>query len=143
MSYPLPSFHFTVQWGGSKISFAEVSGLSIEVEVIEYRGGAEAVYSPSKMPGMVKYSDITLKRGTFAGDNEFFDWMKTIELNKVQRRDILIQLLNEQHEPVRVWQVKDAFPRRVEFGDLVADRSEWAVESLTIAHEGMTVQDPK
>lgn len=34
--YPLPKFHFHVEWGDKSISFSEVSGLDIENEVIEY-----------------------------------------------------------------------------------------------------------
>ena len=35
--YPLPRFHFRVEWGGAKISFTEVTGLVMEREKIEYR----------------------------------------------------------------------------------------------------------
>ena len=28
--YPLPSFHFTVQWGGTRVGFSEVTGLTQE-----------------------------------------------------------------------------------------------------------------
>ncbi|TXK23522.1 phage tail protein, partial [Pontibacter qinzhouensis] len=27
--YPLPKFHFLVEWGGSKVGFTEVTGLDI------------------------------------------------------------------------------------------------------------------
>ena len=76
--YPLPKFHFQVEWGGTKIGFTEVSGLDVETEVIEYRHGASPEYHKTKQPGMTKYSNITLKRGIFVGDNEFFDlWKQT------------------------------------------------------------------
>ena len=39
-NYPLPKFHFSVQWGGTNIGFTEVTGLNIETKVIEYRDGA-------------------------------------------------------------------------------------------------------
>ena len=108
--YPLPKFHFYVEWAGASIKFSEVSGLDKENEVIEYRDGASREYSKLKMPGLQKYSNITLKRGVFAGDNEFFDWMNTVKMNTIERRDITISLLNENHEPVMVWKVKNAWP---------------------------------
>ena len=76
--YPLPKFHFQVEWGGTKIGFTEVSGLDVETEVIEYREGSSKEYNKTKQPGLTKYSNITLKRGTFLGDNEFFElWKQT------------------------------------------------------------------
>jgi len=69
--YPLPVFHFRVEWGGTSISFSEVSGLNMETQVIEYRDGLSPDYSTVKMPGMQKYGNITLKRGAMQGDNEF------------------------------------------------------------------------
>lgn len=139
--YPLPKFHFQVEWGGTRISFQEVSGLTVEVQVIEYREGASPEFSPVKMPGLKKYGNITLKRGIVKGDNEFFQWWNTIQLHKVERRDITISLLNENHEPVVVWKVKNAFPVKIVWSDLKASASEVALESLEIACEGIIVQN--
>ncbi len=50
--YPLPKFHFQVDWGGARLSFTEVSGLDVETEVIEYRDGAMPDYAKMKIPGM-------------------------------------------------------------------------------------------
>ena len=68
--YPMPKFHFELEWGGTNIGFTEVSGLDVETEIIEYRAGDQKTYSKLKMPGMQKFGNITLKRGTFASDNE-------------------------------------------------------------------------
>ncbi|MBN2635669.1 MAG: phage tail protein [Prolixibacteraceae bacterium] len=140
-NYPLVKFHFQVEWGGTKIGFTEVSGLDVETEVVEYRHGASPEYSKTKMPGMQKFSNITLKRGTFATDNEYFDWWNTVKLNTIERRDITISLLNEEHQPVVVWKVKNAWPSKVQSTDLKADGSEVAIESLEIIHEGLTIQN--
>ena len=138
-TYPLPKFHFLVQWGGSKIGFTEVTGLDFQVEPIEYREGSSPEYHKIKMPGMHKYSNVTLKRGTFTGDIEFYNWMKTISLTKVERRDITISLLNEEHEPVVTWGIKNAFPIKVQASDFKADGNEVAVETLELAHEGLKI----
>jgi phage tail-like protein len=139
--YPIPKFHFQVEWGGAKIGFTEVSGLDVSTDVIEYREGSSKEYHKVKMPGMQKFSNITLKRGTFSGDNDFYDWYNTIALNTVQRRDLVISLLNENHEPVVVWKIKNAFPVKVTSTDLKADGNEVAIETLEIAHEGLTIQN--
>jgi phage tail-like protein len=140
-TYPIPKFHFRVEWGGTNIGFSEVSGLNIENKVIEYRDGISPEYSKIKMPGMREYSNITLKRGTFKGDNDFYKWLNTISLNTVERRDLTISLLNEKHEPVVVWKVTNAFPVKIQSTDLKADGSEVAIEQLDLAHEGLTIEN--
>lgn len=139
--YPLVKFHFSVDWGGTNIGFTEVSGLDVETEMIEYRHGASPEYSKIKMPGMQKFSNITLKRGSFSNDNEFFAWWNSVKLNKIERRDVTIKLLNEEHEPVIVWKVKNAWPVKVQSTDLKGDGNETAIESIEIAHEGLVIQN--
>ncbi|MBP6624040.1 MAG: phage tail protein [Chitinophagaceae bacterium] len=139
-NYPLPKFHFRVEWGGSKIGFTEVTGLNIENEVIEYRAGSSPEYHKQKMPGLQKFGNITLKRGMFSGDNEFFQWLNTVSLSKIERRDVSIMLLNENHEPVFIWRVKNAFPVKVVAPDLKSDGNEVAIESIELAHEGLVIE---
>jgi phage tail-like protein len=140
--YPLPVFHFSVQWGGTRIGFSEVSGLTQENQAIEYREGSFPEYSTIKMPGLRKFSNITLKRGIVKSDNDFFVWLSTVQLNTVQRRDIVITLLNEKHEPVVVWNVHNAFPVKVEGPGLKASGNEVAIESIEVAHEGLEILNP-
>lgn len=139
--YPVSKFHFQVEWGGSKIGFTEVTGLEVSTEVIEYRDGASREYHKIKMPGMQKFGNITMKRGTFLGDNEFYSWWNTVALNTIERRNLIISLLNEKHEPVVVWKVKNAWPTKVQSTDLKADGNEVAIETIEIAHEGLTIQN--
>jgi phage tail-like protein len=139
--YPLPKFHFQVEWGGTKIGFQEVSGLDIEVEPLEYRDGASLEYSKMNMPGMIKYSDITLKRGVFKSDNEFYDWYNTVKLNTIQRRDLTISLLDQEHAPVVVWKIKNAWPMKIQSTDLKAEGNEVAIETMVLKHEGLSIQN--
>lgn len=139
--YPLPKFHFEVQWGGTRIGFTEVTGLEITTEKIEYRDGASKEYHKIRMPGMQTFGDLTLKRGIFAGDNEFYDWWNSVALNTIERRDITISLLNEDHDPVVVWKVKNAWPTKVTSTDLNASGNETAIETLVLAHEGLTMEN--
>ena len=138
---PLPVFHFSVDWGGTKFAFSEVTGLNIEAQVIEYRDGLSPEYSMAKMPGLVKYGNITLKRGVVQGDNEFYDWYNQIKLNKPERRDVIISLLNENHEPVMTWKVKGAWPTKITSPDLKANGNEVAIEQMEIAHNGFVIEN--
>jgi phage tail-like protein len=138
-AYPMPAYHFRVEWGGVNIGFSEVSGLNLEVAVVEYRNGASPEFHTQKMPGQIKYSNVVLKRGVTRGDNDFFKWINTIRLNTVERRDITISLLNEDHEPVMTWRLRNAFPVRYSGPVLAANSSDIAIEELEIAHEDLDV----
>lgn len=138
-NYPLPKFHFQVQWGGERIGFTEVTGLDIQVEAIEYREGSSPEYSKIKMPGMHKFSNITLKRGAMSGDSDFFKWINEISLTQVTRRDVVVSLLDETHAPVMTWKAKNAFPVKVQASDLKSDGNEVAVETIELAHEGLNI----
>lgn len=139
--YPLPVFHFTVQWGGTRIGFSEVTGLTQENQVIEYRDGSFPEYSTIKMPGMRKFANVVCKRGIVKSDNEFFRWLSTTKLNTVERRDVTVSLLNENHEPVMVWKIHNAFPVKIEGPQLKASGNEVAIESIELAHEGLELQN--
>jgi phage tail-like protein len=139
--YPIPVFHFTVSWGGNNVGFSEVSGLTQETQIIEYRDGASPDYHTVKMPGLRKVTNITMKRGVSKGDNEFFIWLNTVNLNTIQRRDLTICLLNEKHEAVITWSIQQAWPVKVEGPSLKASGNEVAVESIELAHEGLTLEN--
>ncbi|MBO7507777.1 MAG: phage tail protein [Paludibacteraceae bacterium] len=140
-NYPLTGFHFTVKWSDDdeNVSFSEVSGLSVSTTPIEYREGANKEYTTFKMPGLKKYNNVTLKRGTMAPDNGFFEWFDTIANNTVERRDITISLLNETHEPVVTWSLKNAFPIKYDGGSLNASDGKVLIESVELAYESFTV----
>lgn len=142
VAYPVSVFHFQVEWGGSRIGFTEVSGLTVELQSIDYREGSSLEYHVSKMPGIPQYSNITLKRGIFRADNEFFQWLNTVKMNNIERRDLTISLLNEEHEPVMVWKVKEAWPCKVEGPSLNSTGNEVAFESIELCHEGLAIETP-
>lgn len=93
-----------------------------------------------KMPGLRKYSNITLKRGIVKGDNDFFNWMNTQSLNEVERRDIVIKLLDQDHQPILIWKVINAFPVKLSGPVLNAAASNVAIEELELAHEGLIIE---
>lgn len=141
--YPLPKFHFQVNWGEGQLAFTEVSGLDFETEVIEYRSGDSPNYNKQKQPGLNKYSNVTMKKGIFLGDYDFYNkWMKTFyfqEQNTQYRTTVIIQLLNEQHQPVITWNLLKAWPTKITSTDLKADANEVAIETMEWVHEGLTI----
>ena len=61
--YPYNQFNFQVKFGSTEAAFQEVSGLSMEVHVAEYRAGSASTNAPIKVTGLSKFGDVTFKRG--------------------------------------------------------------------------------
>jgi phage tail-like protein len=126
---------------GDNLAFQEVSGLDVATDLIEYRAGNSKVFSTIKMPGMRKAGNVTLKKGVFAKDNGFWDWFNQVKLNTVKRQTVTINLLDEAGNPTMVWTLANAFPAKVTGTDLKSDGNEVAVESIEIAHGGLTIEN--
>jgi phage tail-like protein len=139
--WPLPKFHFQVKWDDTEVAFQEVSGLDMESQAIEYRAGNSPTFSTVKMPGLKKYSNITMKKGVFKSDSTLFTWFNEVQMNIIKRKALTISLLDEGHNPTMVWKVQNAFPVKVTGTDLKAEGNEVAVESIEIAHEGLVIEN--
>jgi phage tail-like protein len=143
-NYPIPVFHFSVSLnGGTAIGFSEVSGLSQEVQAIEYRDGLMSYTTlPLKRPGLKKASNITLKKGIVMQDDSFYNWLNNNGNPGVDRQTLTITLLNDENTPVFVWTISEAWPVKIDGPGLKATGNEIAIESIELVHEGITVAAP-
>ncbi|NVJ45808.1 MAG: phage tail protein [Cytophagia bacterium] len=139
--WPMPKFRFTVDWGtiAQNIAFQEVSGLEAETQIIEYRASNSTQFSTIKMPGIAKYGNVTMKRGIFVKDNSFWNWYNQIKMNTIARQTVTIKLLDESGNPTMVWTLTNAWPTKISGTDLKSDGNEVAVDTIEIAHEGLTI----
>lgn len=105
IDWPLPKSYFTVNLGNGlgNVAFQEVSGLDSEAQVIEYRSGNKAAFSDIKMPGIVKYGNVTLKKGIMPKSQHLFDWFSQIKMNLGKRSTVTICLLDERGQPTMIW----------------------------------------
>lgn len=140
--WPLPKFYFSVDIGDqTNCPFQEVSGLDTETQVIEYRAGNNKLFSTIKMPGIVKFGNVTLKKGIFVKDNKFWAWYSQIGMNTIKRVTVTIKLLDQQSSPTMTWTLSNAWPTKITGTDLKSDGNEVAVETIEIAHEGLKVSN--
>jgi phage tail-like protein len=137
--WPLPKFYFQVKWDSQVMQFQEISGLDVEAQPIEYRHGDSKEFSTIKMPGIKKNGNVTMKKGVFKSDNKFWDWFNQIKMNTIKRVPVTISLLDETGSPTMVWTLANAWPTKITGTDLKSDGNEVAVESIEIAHEGLTI----
>ncbi|MFC3161220.1 conserved hypothetical phage tail region protein [Chryseobacterium arachidis] len=136
-------YHFSVDWGGNRTEFLEVSGLDMNIDVISVRDGSSKLDSEQKAPGLLRFSDVTLKRAIVKGDNDFFNWIRTKTFGSVERRDVVIKLLDETHTPFIIWKLRNCFPSKYIGPVLVSNDSQVATESLVLTHEGISVENLK
>jgi len=137
---PYKAFNFLVEIDGMTVAaFCEVSGLVSETDVIEYRAGSDTT-TVRKLPGLTKYANIVLKRGV-TQDSQLRDWRKAIEQGTVQRRNGAIILLDDERSPVVRWQFRDGWITKYEGPALNAKANDVAIETIEIAHEGLTIDD--
>ena len=111
---PYNAFNFTVDFGNGDIDggFSEVSGLGTEITVAEYRNGSDARNVVTKIPGMFKVADVTLKRGV-VNSKAVFEMFKNLQDGKVDtaKQTITVTLMNETGaSAVQKWILIDAFP---------------------------------
>jgi phage tail-like protein len=137
--WPIPKFRFEVEWGGRTMSFQEVSGLDAEARPIEYRHGESPAFSTIKMPGLKKIGNVMLKKGVFKSDDKFWDLFNEIKMNTIKRLPVTIRLLDEEGKPTMVWTLANAWPTKITGTDLKSEGNEVAVETIEIAHEGLTI----
>ena len=130
-------FHFKVEFGqNSKTKdnrFQEVTGLSGEITTEELKEGGENRFI-HRLPTGAKYGNLVLKRG-YLEDSDVADWCRrAIEEFTFSPKDIVVTLLNEEHEPLVNWQFLRAYPVKWSVSDLKAQENGLAVESLELAY---------
>jgi phage tail-like protein len=138
---PLVSFSFSLDIQGIVGGFfSEVSGLGSETEVIDHKVMAQGAKSEiiRKIPGRMKWGDITLKRG-ITDIMDVWNWRKMVEDGDIggARKNGSIMMYNQSMELVAQWDFVNAWPSKVSGPSIQADSNALGVEEMTIVHEGI------
>lgn len=117
--------------------FSEASGLEMSLEVEEYKEGGrnDMVH---KLPTRVTWGNLRFKRGVALSD-DLWEWLYGFAEGRGKRRDGLVTLQDDLHQPVRIWQFRRGIPIKWTGPSLNATQSEVAVEELEVGHEGLTL----
>ena len=137
-SHPYAAFRFLVEIEGLVVAgFTDVSGLDMEIEVESYREGGLNAYV-HVLPGAMRYpSNLVLRRGLTDADS-FWRWYRDAARGRVVRRNGSIVLLDTAGDEVWRWNFVDAYPVRWLGPQLSAAALAVAVESVELAHRGIT-----
>ena len=143
---PYTCFNFLVDLGdgnteGPQAGFQEMSPISMEVAVIEYRNGNHKENSPMKLTGLQKVVDVTLKRGII-GSLNLYQWLDQIRNGDQNAlRTVTIQLQNEDHTAVvQTWKLLRARIIKHTSGPFNAKGSDVAMEEIVLAYERLEME---
>ena len=137
---PLPAFLFAVEIDGVNTGFfRSVGGLKMETEVVDFREGG--ITDPiRKLAGVTRFANIRLARG-FTGDRTLYDWFTNVQKPNPIKVDGRIIMFDRHGVRVAAWTFSNGFPVKWEGPELDASGNEVAIETIEIAHEGLTLSD--
>src|SRR5680860_88290 len=135
--YPPVGFHFVVRFGFSgnedDSRFQSVSGLSVEYETETVTEGGENRFV-HELPVRTKYSTLVLKRGMLVG-SEVVKWcLDAFEKRQFVPTDLQVLLLNENSEPLKVWKLARAWPKKWTVSDFNAEENALVIETLELSY---------
>ncbi|USF27040.1 hypothetical protein N510_001974 [Firmicutes bacterium ASF500] len=138
---PYRNFRFRLEIDGLDAgSFSEVSGFDATIDVVEYRAGDDPAITPTKLPGLIKYGNITLKWGA-AETMVLYDWLIDITEGTIEKKTVTLTALDEEGSPAASWRCINAWPVKYTAPDFNGTASEIAIETIELAHEGLTRTD--
>jgi phage tail-like protein len=142
---PYKNFKFRIKWDGKYVAgVSKMSGgLKRTTEVIKHREGGDPSTSRHS-PGNSTFDAITLERGV-THDPEFEKWANLIYTTdgdaaislKNFRKDIIIELLNEQGTVAKAYKVYRCWVSEyTAIPDLDANANAVAIEHIKLENEG-------
>jgi phage tail-like protein len=135
---PYGNFNFLVEIDGiTRAAFHEASGFDSSIDIIEHREGGENITN-RKLPGMAKFSNITLKWGV-TDDHDLYDWHKQWLKGDpaAKRKNGSVILLDRQGQEKIRWNFFNAWPSKWTGPSFTAEGNDIAIETLELAHEGI------
>lgn len=138
---PYLNYNFVVDLGGGvPAAFAEVTLPTVRFDVIEYRNGADRVTHTRKLPGRAHYGNVVLRRGLI-GDLSLYEWVRQVrDQGLLAARNVTVQLLGEDRQPVLAWRIFNAWPARYVGPTLAGKGNEVAIEELELACDRLELE---
>lgn len=136
--YPPIGFHFSVEFptvstDATDQKFKSVSGLTVDVDTEEITEGGENRFK-HHVPVRTKYPNLVLKRGLLT-NSKVIDWVrKAVEDFKFKPTNIVVKLLNEEHQPLVTWNIVHAYPVKWSVSEFDAEKSELVIETLELTY---------
>lgn len=146
-AYPLPVYNYRVEIGDKAVAFTEVSGLSIGFETSTYKESPTESGAPGPrvmiVPGQRSAAKLTLKKGIVRGASleALYGWIKTVQINQIEKKDVFVRLCDEKGEAVISWKVQNAFPTKLDAPTFDAKSNDAAIESMELTADFITLEE--
>lgn len=137
---PVVGFQFALTIDDVTGYFTEVSGIGSENAVATHKVvTTEAKEVTIQVPGRVEWGEVTLKRG-LTDSFEFWNWREMVITGDTEgaRRPVTITMFARDYTEIVSWQLTNAWPSKLSGPSIAADSNDFAIEELTIVHEGLT-----
>jgi phage tail-like protein len=137
---PYRGFNFRVEIDNIKVgAFSDVSGLSSDGDIVEYRDGTDRDLHVKKLMGLRKFSNITLKRG-YTDNRELWDWRNNIVNGTPDRRNGAIVLMDEERNDVLRWEFEQGWIHKIDGPTFNAKGNDVTIESVEIVVESLSLK---
>jgi phage tail-like protein len=137
---PYRGFNFRVEIDNITVgAFSDVSGLSSDSAVVEYREGTDRQLHVQKSMGLAIFTNITAKRGC-AGNRELWNWRNNIVNGIPDRRNGAIILMDEERNDVLRWEFEGGWIKKIDGPTFNAKGNDMAMESVEIVIESLTLK---
>ncbi len=140
---PYGAFNYLVNLNGRDATsplggFSDVSGLTTEIQMADYRNGNDRENHIRKVPGLHTVGDVTCKRG-IVNSQDLWDWVNDTRLNGYSaKREVVITLLDEAGTPVQIWKLRGVAPSKWTGPTLAAKGGgDVAMEELVLSAEAL------
>jgi len=137
---PYRGFNFRVEIDNITVgAFSDVSGLSSDGDIVEYRDGTDRQLHVRKLMGLRKFSNITLKRG-YTDNRELWNWRNNIVNGTPDRRNGAIVLMDEERNDVLRWEFQGGWIHKIDGPTFNAKGNDVTVESVEIVIESLNLK---
>lgn len=142
--YPPVGFHFKVEFQDLDkedvdVRFQSVTGLAIDMQTQSVNEGGEHRFE-HVLPIRTKYSNLVLKRG-LTQNSKLIEWCTdAFQTLTIYPKDVLVHLLNEEHEPLMTWNIVQAWPKKWSVSDFNAEKGALVLETLELQYQYFTIQ---
>ena len=136
-TYPPASFFFRVEFPAkisAEISFQSVTGLSVDMQTEPLKEGGENRFEHT-LPVRTKYNPLVLKRGLLKS-SKVIKWCVDAILNfDIHPVNLQVKLLSvTDSEPLIVWKVINAWPKKWSVSEFNAEQNSLAIESIELSY---------
>jgi phage tail-like protein len=137
---PISAFSFALEIQGvAEALFREASGFGSESAIVEFKQqGPKGQTYVHKIPGTMKWQNISLKRG-ITGNLELWKWRQQVidgQIEKARVDGSIVGYDEDGEEKIR-YNFRRGWPSKWDASGLNASGNDPIIESIEITHEGL------